>query len=205
MGAVVISDADPRWAREYETVAERVRMVLGATLTRVDHIGSTSVPGLAAKDILDVQATVGEEALLGRAFDELTSVGWQARPPRRDHPVPAMPEDAGQWVKRLVYEPAGERRVNLHIRVDGRANQRYALLFRDYLRAHPATATAYGQFKRLAAELPFGGIGEYADLKDPVCDLVYLPAEEWAARTGWVPASWPDDRGGDLPADPQCR
>lgn len=90
--------------------------------------------------------------------------------------------------KRLVGEPAGGRRVNLHIRVDGRANQRYALLFRDYLRAHPATAKAYGQFKRLAAGLPFEDTGAYADLKDPVCDLVYLPAEEWAARTGWAPA-----------------
>ena len=79
--------------------------------------------------------------------------------------------------------------MNLHIRVDGRASQRYALLFRDYLRAHPATAKAYGQFKRLAAELPLADAGEYADLKDPVCDLVYLPAEEWAARTSWAPAS----------------
>jgi len=188
MGVVVITDADPGWGREYETVATRVQLLLGATLARVDHIGSTSVPGLDAKDILDVQATVGNEALLGKAFGELTSAGWQARSPRRDHVVPGMPEDAGQWVKRLVYEPTGERRVNLHIRVDGRANQRYALLFRDYLRAHPATAKAYGRFKRLAAELPFADIGEYADLKDPVCDLVYLPAEEWAARTGWAPA-----------------
>ena len=188
MGVVVIADADPGWGREYETVAARVRMVLGATLARVDHIGSTSVPGLDAKDILDVQATVGEEALLDRASGELVGAGWQARSPRRDHPVPGMPEDDGQWVKRLVCEPAGERRVNLHIRVDGRANQRYALLFRDYLRSHPATAKAYGQFKRLAAGLPFQDTGAYADLKDPVCDLVYLPAEEWAARTGWAPA-----------------
>ena len=188
MGVVVITDADPRWGREYETVAVRVQTVLGATLTRVDHIGSTSVPGLDAKDILDVQATVGDEALLDHAFGELTGAGWQACSPRRDHRVPGVPEDTGQWVKRLVSEPAGERRVNLHIRVDGRANQRYALLFRDYLRAHPATAKAYGQFKRLAAELPFADVGEYADLKDPVCDLVYLPAEEWAARTSWAPA-----------------
>ena len=188
MGVIVIADADPRWGREYETVAARVETVLGATLTRVDHIGSTSVPGLDAKDILDVQATVGEEALLDTAFGELTGAGWQACSPRCDHRVPGMPGDAGQWVKRLVNEPAGERRVNLHIRVDGRANQRYALLFRDYLRAHPATAKAYGQFKRLAAELPFVAVGEYADLKDPVCDLVYLPAEEWATRTSWAPA-----------------
>jgi GrpB-like predicted nucleotidyltransferase (UPF0157 family) len=90
-----------------------------------------------------------------------------------------------QWVKRLVVEPMYRRRVNLHIRVEGRANQRYALLFRDYLRAHPDTAAAYGAFKQRAATLPIETVGEYADLKDPVCDLIYLPAEEWATRTGW--------------------
>jgi GrpB-like predicted nucleotidyltransferase (UPF0157 family) len=78
------------------------------------------------------------------------------------------------------------RRVNLHVRVAGRANQRYALLFRDYLRAHPDTAAAYGEFKKRAASLPLESVGEYADLKDPVCDLIYLPAEEWAERTGWT-------------------
>jgi GrpB-like predicted nucleotidyltransferase (UPF0157 family) len=80
------------------------------------------------------------------------------------------------------------RRVNLHVRVADRANQRYALLFRDYLRSHPDTAAAYGEFKRRAAALlPTESIADYSDLKDPVCDLIYLPAEEWAARTGWTP------------------
>jgi GrpB-like predicted nucleotidyltransferase (UPF0157 family) len=187
MGAVVITAADPGWADEYRAVATRVRDILETT--RIDHIGSTSVPGLDAKNILDVQASVAEEALLDKAFDALMAAGWQPTGARRDHVVPGMPDAPGHWVKRLVREPEGERRVHLHIRVDGRANQRYALLFRDYLRAHPATAAAYGQFKRLAAELPFEDVGAYADLKDPVCDLVYLPAEEWAARTGWTPTA----------------
>ena len=46
---------------------------------------------------------------------------------------------------------------------------------------------AYGEFKRQAAALPIDSVGDYTDLKDPVCDLIYLPAEEWAARTGWTP------------------
>jgi GrpB-like predicted nucleotidyltransferase (UPF0157 family) len=90
MGVVLITDADPRWGREYETVAARVQTVLGATLTRVDHIGSTSVPGLDAKDILDVQATVSEDALLDTAFGELTRRGLAGvfaalRPPGAGH------------------------------------------------------------------------------------------------------------------------
>ena len=72
------------------------------------------------------------------------------------------------------------------MRRQGAPNQRYPLLFRDYLRAHPKTAQAYAELKRrLAANLadPF----TYPDVKDPAVDLIYLAAEEWAARTGWRP------------------
>lgn len=185
MSAIVIARPDESWPAQYEKTAETIHGILGSTAVRVDHIGSTSVPRLPAKDILDIQATVATESELDEAVDLLVAADWEVRPPRRDHPVPGLPEDEIQWVKRIVVEPMYRRRVNLHIRVDGRANQRYALLFRDYLRAHPDTAAAYGEFKRRAATLPFDSVGGYADLKDPVCDLIYLPAEEWAARTGW--------------------
>ena len=65
-------------------------------------------------------------------------------------------------------------------------NQRYPLLFRDYLRAHPATAGAYAELKRrLASHL--ANASTYPDVKDPAVDLIYFPAEEWAARTSWQP------------------
>jgi GrpB-like predicted nucleotidyltransferase (UPF0157 family) len=185
MSAIVIVPPDPSWAAQFEKTAQVIQGILGDTAFRVDHIGSTSVPGLAAKDILDIQATVVTEPELDEAAQLLVGADWELRPPRRDHPVPGLPRDEPHWVKRLVVEPMYRRRVNLHIRVAGRANQRYALLFRDYLRAHPETAAAYGEFKRRAATLPLESTGEYADLKDPVCDLIYLPAEEWAERTGW--------------------
>jgi GrpB-like predicted nucleotidyltransferase (UPF0157 family) len=186
MSAIAIVNPDATWAAQYDKTAQVITNILGDTAVRVDHIGSTSVPGLAAKDILDIQATVAAESELEDAVQLLTAADWEVRSPRRDHPVPGLPTDEFQWVKRLVVEPMYRRRVNLHLRVAGRANQRYALLFRDYLRAHPDTAAAYGEFKRRAATLPLESIGEYADLKDPVCDLIYLPAEDWAARTGWT-------------------
>jgi GrpB-like predicted nucleotidyltransferase (UPF0157 family) len=187
MTGIVIVRADESWPAQYEKIARAVSDLLGETAQRIDHIGSTSVPGLAAKDILDIQVTVEAEPELDDAVERMVAADWEVRPPRRDHPVPGLPTDDLQWVKRLVVEPMYRRRVNLHIRVAGRANQRYALLFRDYLRNHPETAAAYGEFKRRAAALPFESVGDYADLKDPVCDLIYLPAEEWAARTGWTP------------------
>jgi GrpB-like predicted nucleotidyltransferase (UPF0157 family) len=185
--SITIVRPDPTWAAQFEKTAEAVRRIVGDTVIRIDHIGSTAVPGLASKDVLDIQATVAGEPQLDDAAELLVGADWELRPPRRDHLVPGLPPEELQWVKRLVVEPMYRRRVNLHIRVDGHANQRYALLFRDYLRAHPDTAAAYGNFKQRAAALPFDNVGDYADLKDPVCDLIYLPAEEWAARTGWKP------------------
>jgi GrpB-like predicted nucleotidyltransferase (UPF0157 family) len=186
MTGIAIVRADESWPAQYEKTAQVVSRLLGELAQRIDHIGSTSVPGLAAKDVIDMQVTVATEPELDDVVERMVAADWELRPPRRDHPVPGLPTDDLQWVKRLLVEPMYRRRVNLHVRVDGRANQRYALLFRDYLRSHPEIAAAYGEFKRRAAALPLDGIADYADLKDPVCDLIYLPAEEWAARTGWT-------------------
>jgi GrpB-like predicted nucleotidyltransferase (UPF0157 family) len=186
MTGIVIVRPDESWPAQYEKTAHAIAGQLGELAQRIDHIGSTSVPGLPAKDIIDIQVTVGTEPELDDAAERMASADWELRPPRRDHPVPGLPADDLQWVKRLLVEPMYRRRINLHIRVDGRANQRYALLFRDYLRSHPDTAQAYAVFKRQAAALRLE-IVDYSDLKDPVCDLIYLPAEEWAARTGWTP------------------
>ncbi|MGW6198980.1 GrpB family protein [Kribbella sp. NPDC055110] len=185
MTGIVIARPDDTWPAQYQKTAQQISGLLGELAQRIDHIGSTSVPGLPAKDILDIQVTVGAEPDLDDVAERMAAADWELRPPRRDHPVPGLPADDIQWVKRMLVEPMYRRRVNLHIRVAGRANQRYALLFRDYLRSHPETARAYAVFKQHAAALQLG-VGDYSDLKDPVCDLIYLPAEEWAARTGWA-------------------
>jgi GrpB-like predicted nucleotidyltransferase (UPF0157 family) len=73
----------------------------------------------------------------------------------------------------------------VHLRVLGRANARYALLFRDFLREHPGIAAAYGEFNRRASTM-IRQAEDYPDLKDPVCDIVYLHAASWANRTHWT-------------------
>jgi GrpB-like predicted nucleotidyltransferase (UPF0157 family) len=75
--------------------------------------------------------------------------------------------------------------VNLHVRVIDRPNQRYALVFRDYLRAHPDRATAYAALKRRLAALGLAE-GIYTEVRDPACDLIRLAAEDWAARVSWT-------------------
>ena len=86
--------------------------------------------------------------------------------------------------KMVFRSTPGQRRTNTHVRIQGRANQRYALLFRDYLRAHPATAESYGELKRRLAQNLFDP-RMYAEVKDPAVDLIYLAAEEWATSISW--------------------
>ena len=104
-----------------------------------------------------------------------------------DHHVAGTSTDERDWRKAVLTEPPGHRRVNLHVRVEGRPNQRYALLFRDYLRAHPTSAQAYETLKRQLAALLRHDSDRYADVKEAGCDLIYLAAEEWAPTVGWRP------------------
>jgi GrpB-like predicted nucleotidyltransferase (UPF0157 family) len=112
-------------------LAHTHRRCLGPRALRIDHIGSTSVPGLAAKDVIDIQVTVANLA----DADPLTVAGFRAQPFLEDHRPPGVKGDPREWQKRFFNFPEGERRGNVHVRVEGRENQRYALLFRDYLRA----------------------------------------------------------------------
>jgi len=86
----------------------------------------------------------------------------------------------------IFLPPPGQRRTHTHVRMQGRANQQYALLFRDYLRAHPATAEAYAELKRRLAQ-HLADPQTYPEVKDPAVDLIYLAAEHWAATTHWQP------------------
>lgn len=173
-----------QWPAEFQAIAARLRQALGGLALRIDHIGSTSVPGLSAKDIIDVQITVA-------ALDEplriaLTSLGYvQPEGVWRDHCPPTGDESEAEWEKWFFFPPAGQRKTNTHVRIQGRANQRYPLLFRDYLRLHPATAGAYAELKRrLAANL--ADPHTYPEVKDPAVDLIYFAAEAWAAATRWT-------------------
>jgi GrpB-like predicted nucleotidyltransferase (UPF0157 family) len=173
------------WPSDFRQIAASLRQGLGRLALRIDHIGSTSVPGLAAKDIIDIQITVS--ALNQELQSAMTDLGYtQLSIIYRDHRPPGGDAAEIEWEKWLFKPPEGQRLTNTHVRVQGRANQRYPLLFRDYLRAHPATAAAYAELKRrLAANL--ADPHTYPDVKDPAVDLIYLAAEEWAAATGWQP------------------
>ena len=179
---------DDGWPGEFRAIGGAIREALGALALRVDHIGSTSVPGLAAKDVIDIQVTVRELDAPAIAT-ALAPLGYTLHPTiDRDHVPPGgdgQPEDERR--KLLFNAPAGQRRTHLHVRQAGRANQRYALLFRDYLRASPAAAEAYRRVKVALARLHPDDQEAYYDVKDPVCDLIMDAAERWATATGYAP------------------
>jgi GrpB-like predicted nucleotidyltransferase (UPF0157 family) len=176
----------PSWPGEFRQLAEILRASLGDLALRIDHIGSTSVPGLAAKDRIDIQVTVA--SLDAPVEEALNRLGYQRLEHLRDHPPSGMDAKAGDWSK-WVFKPAtSQRPTNLHVRVAGRPNQRYALLFRDFLRTHPDTAEAYAELKRRLAQ-NLADPDTYPDVKDPAVDLIYFAAEDWAAATGWQPGS----------------
>jgi GrpB-like predicted nucleotidyltransferase (UPF0157 family) len=122
MSRVIIREADERWPDEFVQIQRELRVALGEDAQRIDHIGSTSVPGLPSKDVIDVQVTVEDEAMLGRVSTILEQRGWRRADSADDHVVPGLPTDPSEWKKTRFHEPEGGRRANLHVRMAGRAN-----------------------------------------------------------------------------------
>ncbi len=186
MSLIEIVPYQARWTTEFQQVGAALRQALGLLALRIDHIGSTAVPGLGAKDIVDIQVTVAsfspEEPLIG-AFSA-AGCPWVGGI-REDHRPAGDDRPEAEWQKRLCRQPEGMRRVHIHVRATGMANQRYPLLFRDYLRSNRAAAGSYDQVKRELARLHPDDIDAYYAIKDPACDLIMAAAEAWATATHW--------------------
>ena len=182
---ITIVPYKPAWRGEFVSIGSAIRQALGDQALRIDHIGSTAVPGLCAKDVIDIQITVRslnpavEEALRAAGYERLTHI-------TQDHVPPGSITDPDEWTKWVFKPPESKRATNVHVRIEGRTNQRYPLLFRDYLRAHPSIAEAYAQVKQGLIAHGFDDAETYYAVKDPVCDIIMGGAEAWAEATEWV-------------------
>ncbi|WP_327031255.1 dephospho-CoA kinase [Micromonospora sp. NBC_01740] len=182
---VVLMEADPTWPQQYARLAARIRHALAPADLRIDHIGSTAVPGLAARDVIDIQLTVPTLADAdGPLAERLAEAGFPRLPGEWwDDP---RPPGSGRWEKRLHGSADPGRPVHLHVRPANAPGWRYALLMRDHLRADPDQRSAYLALKReLAASAPDSAA--WTTAKDPWFDEEHLRAEQWAAQTGWRP------------------
>lgn len=180
-----IVDYDPSWPQQYARIAARIAHATGGLST--SHIGSTAVPGLAAKDVLDLQLVVDDLASVDAVVRQLGQAGLPGRPGTwQDNPKPGLPADPALWRKRLHGSADPGRPVNLHIRQAGAPAARVSLLLRDWLRADPTARAEYVAHKRALAAAATS-THEYALAKEPWFDHAWQRARQWAGQTGWQP------------------
>lgn len=173
--SIVIVDYDPAWPGMFAALGTAMREALGEVAARIDHIGSTAVPGLAAKPIIDVQISVCSFEPLEAYRTPLERIGLVYR------------ADNTELTKRYFREAPGSRRTHVHVRELGSFSQQLPLLFRDHLRAHPAAAREYAQAKRrYAADFGNQRAG-YVAAKEPLVWDIVRRADTWAQNTGWTP------------------
>lgn len=177
---------DERWPATAERIIRRICRVLGEAVPELEHVGSTSVPGLPARDVIDIQLGVPDlRAADDPAFvSALTALGFpRSEGNAMDYPKDLLP-DPSLWIKRFHGSSDPGRIVHLHIRELGSAGWQYALLYRDWLRADASARDDYlAEKERLIAECSTGE--EYRELKEPWFNAVWTRMQSWAQRTGW--------------------
>jgi GrpB-like predicted nucleotidyltransferase (UPF0157 family) len=161
---IVIAEYDPEWVERYARERAKILGALGSRARLVEHIGSTSVPGLAAKPIVDVLVAVDdpEDDAIVRALEGAGYV-WRVREPGH----------------RMVRTP--ELDVHVHIWQDGSEAAARDLAFRDRLRASAADREAYERLKRELAGREWDDMNDYARAKGPLIEEILRRA---ATRTG---------------------
>jgi dephospho-CoA kinase len=176
----VLAPPDDSWPRQAQRVITRVEQVAAGRALRIDHIGSTAVPGLDAKDVLDVQVVVADLTVAQCLADDLSAVGLVKLAGRVDHA-----RDGTTWDRAFATNADPARDVNCHIRPVNSPFWRETLLLRDWLRAHPAGVREYAELKHRLAAQRWDSIGAYATAKTPFLRSALDRAEQWALRSGW--------------------
>ncbi len=182
---------DPQWSAQAARAAARIGWAIrehpAAAACRVEHVGSTAVAGLAAKDVVDLQLAVPSLAVADELGPALDAAGWvRVAGNDGDSPKPYEPDPA-RWAKRFYGGTDPAVVVHLHVRSTGSAGWRFCLLFRDWLRADAGARRDYeAEKRRVAAATP--DADAYALAKEPWFDSAVPRAIAWAAATGWTPA-----------------
>lgn len=168
----------PQWAAEGREIAAALARLLPDALA-VDHIGSTAVPGLPAKNCIDHMVRV--DSLPATDLRTLTSAGYRERPEEWNR-IEALGGSA--FPKWVFAPPVGGRSMNIHVREAGVPTARYSLLFRDFLRSNDDHRDTWGRLKTRLAEEDLD-IYAYGQVKAAAQPLLMALAEQWAAETGW--------------------
>jgi GrpB-like predicted nucleotidyltransferase (UPF0157 family) len=165
-----IVEYDPAWPGQFEREAAQIRSALGARALRIEHTGSTSVPGLAAKPIVDMLLVVAVSADERAYVPDLEAAGYRLRIREPD------------WYEHRVFK-GPDTDVNLHVLSLGCEEVDKILRFRDWLRAHPDDRALYEQTKRALVERDWRYTQQYADAKTQVIEGIVARARA-ATRDG---------------------
>lgn len=184
---ITIHPYNPEWPEQYLSARDTLLRILGDLAIGIEHVGSTAVPGLGAKDVIDIQVSV--KTLDPSIIDVLNAQGWRARSDYHDV-FDGIDSDSADLAKYYVREPKGKRRIHVHIRKIGQFNHRFALLFRDFLRSDMNACTQYHELKRQAAIAYPDDRDGYLALKGPVFNILYHMAESWAKENRWDPSRY---------------
>jgi GrpB-like predicted nucleotidyltransferase (UPF0157 family) len=162
-GPIVLAEYDPAWAVLYEREAERVHATLGSRVRLLEHAGSTSVPGLAAKPIIDMVLAVADSADEAAYVPQLESAGYVLRIREPD------------WHEHRLFK-GPETNINLHTFSDGSSEISRMLAFRDRLRTHDDERDLYLATKRELAARHWTYVQDYADAKGEVVEGIIARA-----------------------------
>ncbi len=166
---IEIVDYDPAWPKLFEREAERMRAVVGDHVVSIEHVGSTSVPGLPAKPIVDICPVVDDMETARIVSDLLDEADWPLARERGDKP----------WIEHERVTESGQE-YNVHVRPRDAAVENY-LIFREYLRDHAAIRDEYARVKRAAAEKHPHDVERYTEAKSDVVER----AKERAREAGY--------------------
>jgi len=164
---IQLIDCNPEWPRLFSREAERVRAVLGARVMQLEHVGSTSVPGLAAKPIIDMILAVADSADEAAYVPAMESAGYLLRI--------REPE----WHQHRLFK-GPDTNINLHVYSFGCPEIDKMLMFRDWLRSNDADRELYERTKRGLAKRTWKYVQDYADSKTSVVEEIVARAN--AAR-----------------------
>ncbi|MFX0092562.1 MAG: GrpB family protein [Candidatus Hodarchaeota archaeon] len=172
---IVIVPYNDEWPKLFLRIAGELRKALGQTALRIDHIGSTAIPGLAAKPVIDLQISVASLEPLDLYRKPIESLGYALRPNNPD------------LTKRYFREVPGKRRTHIHVKRAGSWTEQCALLFRDYLRVHNEDLERYAKLKYQLAEKYRDDRKSYTETKGPFIWTIMAKASEWSQNIGWEP------------------
>jgi GrpB-like predicted nucleotidyltransferase (UPF0157 family) len=169
VGRIQVVDYDPEWPRLFEREADRIRAVLGKRAVQLEHVGSTSVPGLAAKPIIDIMLVVPDSGDEQAYVPDLEAAGYVL-----------VIREAERQQHRVFKGP--DTNVNLHVYSPGSPEIERYLIFRDRLRSDPADRERYQRVKRELARRDWRYVQQYADAKSEVVEEIIAGAQGHAAR-----------------------